>query len=65
MLDKKYHFLMYAVDVNLLGEDVQTARRKSEALLVASQRIGLEARAEKCMYSSLTNLCNFIKLRKV
>jgi hypothetical protein len=38
-LDKKYHILIYAEDVNLLGEDVQTARRKSEALLVASQGI--------------------------
>jgi len=38
-LDKKYQILIWAEYVNLLGEDVQTARRMSEALLVASQGI--------------------------
>jgi len=39
ILDKNYEIRIYAEDVSLLGEDVQTAGRKSEALLVASQGI--------------------------
>jgi len=39
ILDKKYQILIHAGNVNLLGEDVQTAKRNSEAVLVASQGI--------------------------
>jgi hypothetical protein len=42
--------LVYANDVNLLGDSVNTIRENSETLLEASRDIGLEINAEKTKY---------------
>jgi hypothetical protein len=42
--------LVYADDVNLLGDSVNTIRENSETLLLASRDIGLEINAEKTKY---------------
>jgi hypothetical protein len=40
----------YADDVNILGGSVHTIQRNTEALVVASNEIGLEVNAEKTKY---------------
>jgi hypothetical protein len=42
--------LIYADDVNLLGDSVNTIKENSETLLETSRDIGLEINAEKTRY---------------
>jgi hypothetical protein len=43
--------LAYAYDVNLLGDNIDTIKKKTETLIHASKEIGLEVNVEK------TNVC--------
>jgi hypothetical protein len=45
-----HQLLVYADDVNLLGDSVNTIRECSETFLEASRDIGLEINAEKTKY---------------
>jgi hypothetical protein len=49
-LNGTYQLLVYADDVNLLGDSVNTTEKSSEKLLEASRDIGLEINAEKTKY---------------
>ena len=46
--------IVYADDVNMLGENLQTVRESKETLIQASKEIGLEVNSEKtiCMITS-------------
>jgi hypothetical protein len=45
-LDGTYQFLFCAVDVNLLDININGARRKTDALLVASKEVSLKVNAK-------------------
>jgi hypothetical protein len=53
-LNETHQLFVYADDVNLLGDSVNTIKQNSETLLEASRDIGLETNAEKtkCMIMS-------------
>jgi hypothetical protein len=47
--------LVYADDVNLLGDSVHTIKENSEILLEASRDIGLKINAEKTKYMIMSS----------
>ena len=42
--------LVYADDVNILGGGVDTVKKNTEAIIVASKETGLEVNADKTKY---------------
>jgi hypothetical protein len=46
-LNGTHQLLVYADDVNLLGEKIYVLKKNAEALLDASKEIGLEVNSEK------------------
>jgi hypothetical protein len=49
-LNCEHHLIGYADDVNILGVSVLNIKKNTEALVVASKKIGLEVNAEKTKY---------------
>jgi hypothetical protein len=49
-LNGTHQLLVYADDNDILGGSIHTIRKNTDALLIASKEIGLEANAEKTKY---------------
>jgi hypothetical protein len=46
--------LVYADDVNLLGDNIDTMKKSTQTLIDASKEVGLEVNAEKTKYLLLS-----------
>jgi hypothetical protein len=52
-LNGTHQLLVYAHDVNILGESVHAVKKITEALVAATKEIGLEANADKTKYTDM------------
>jgi hypothetical protein len=53
-LNGTHQLFVYADDVNLLGDSVNTIKQNKETLLQASRNVGLKINAEKTKYMIIT-----------
>ncbi|KAJ4435492.1 hypothetical protein ANN_18108 [Periplaneta americana] len=60
-LNGLHQLLVYADDVNMLGENPQTIREKTEILFQANKAIGLEVNPEKTKYMIMSRDQNIVR----
>jgi hypothetical protein len=53
-LSGTHRLLVYADDVNLLGDNIVTIKKNMETLIDASKEVGLEVNTEKTKYMLLS-----------
>jgi hypothetical protein len=53
-LNGTHQFLVYADDVNLMGENINIIKKNAEVLLDANKGIGLEVNSEKTKYTFMS-----------
>jgi hypothetical protein len=53
-LNGTHHFMAYADDVNLLGDNIDTIKKNTETLIDTSKEVGLEINVEKTKYMLLS-----------
>jgi hypothetical protein len=57
-LNGTHQLLVYADDLNLLGDNIDTAKKNRESLIGANKEVGLEANTEKTKYMFLSHYKN-------
>jgi hypothetical protein len=53
-LNSTHQLLVYADDVNLLGDNIDTTKKKTRTLIDANKKVGLEVNIEKTKYMLLS-----------
>ena len=59
-MNGKYQLLVYADDVNMLGENLKTIRENTEIFIKASKDIGLEVNYDKIKYMITSGQQNIV-----
>ena len=59
-MNGKHQLLVYAVDINMLGESLQTVRENTEISIKASKDIGLEVNPERTKYMITSRQQNIV-----
>jgi uncharacterized protein YbcV (DUF1398 family) len=54
-LNGTHHLLVYADNVNLLGDNIDIIKKNTETLVDASKEVGVEVNAEKNKYMLLSH----------
>jgi hypothetical protein len=54
-LNGTHQLLIYADDINLLGDNIHTIKKNTETIIDASKEVGLEVNAEKSTYMLLSH----------
>jgi hypothetical protein len=53
-LNGTHQLLVYADDVNLLGDDIETIKKNTQTLIDAGKEVGLEVNTEETKYMLLS-----------
>ena len=64
-LNGKHQLLVYADNVNMLGENLQTVRKNTEIFIEASKDIGLEVNSEKTKYMITSRQQNIVQNQNI
>jgi hypothetical protein len=54
-LNGAHQLLAYTNDVNIVGDNIDTIKKKTETLIDASKEVGLEINVEKTKYKLLSH----------
>jgi hypothetical protein len=60
-LNGTHQLLVYADDVNLLGDDIEIIKKNTQTLIDAGKEVGLEVNTEKTTHRLLNSGCKRVK----
>ena len=64
-MNGKHQLLVYADDVNMLGENLQTVQENAEIFIKAGKDIGLEVNSKKTTYMITSRCQNVIQNQNI
>ena len=64
-MNGKYQLLVYADDVNMLGENLQNVKENTEIFIKANKDFGLEVNSEKTKYMITSRHQNIVQNQNI